>query len=145
MIRGVSNQGVGGARLLCVYRVIPAPPAVAAASPAPAAMARVIRGRKGAGGTWRRGWALRPPKACANPGPGPQQDSGDCPGGGTECAVESITRCDSHSAAKQSGAVSCPRYCDSSPGPGSQTTKICLHSMFWSSAMRSFRNSSQIR
>ena len=46
-ILGVWNQWVGGAHLLFVHRFIPA--AVAPATPSPAPMARIIRGRKGDG------------------------------------------------------------------------------------------------
>ena len=77
-IRGVWNQGVGGANSLFVYTFIPAYPRRRTRHAAPAAMARVIRdrGRKGAGGTrgtWRKGWALRPPKTRAIPARAPDR------------------------------------------------------------------------
>jgi hypothetical protein len=103
------NQGVGGARLLCVHRVILAHPRHRTRHPAPATMARVYfaftesflptpaiapatpplprwRASSGAGkglgatrGTCASGWALRPPMTRAIPARSPQQASGDCP------------------------------------------------------------------
>jgi hypothetical protein len=75
MIRVFWNQGVGGAHLLCVHRVIPAHRRRRIRHPGPcrdgARHQGQERGRGAAGETCRTGWAMRAPMNGANPVPAP--------------------------------------------------------------------------